>query len=155
MRDHEVELLVGAISGDIFELFKKSYPVDKSFYRIEPSIVVNAVENARVDIERVAKFHSRTGANIYKKVSYVGNWLADLRPIQVVKSFPLNLDNSIHLNVANMNSNFATYFIETILSGHGVKPFSSKLRRDIRYSLEYRERFHPDCLSMLLEHIAV
>jgi hypothetical protein len=147
----EVHAAISAIAGDVFELFKASYPVDQNYYRLDTYILACAVQNAATHIDRAGRYHSNTGANKFKKAAYIGKSIATSRPVQVV-GYPLNLTNHNHLNLARINSVFAVFAVEAMLGEHRLY---DKLSRDIWYCFEFRQRMDEDSIAMLLEHALV
>ncbi len=145
----ETKNAIRVIAGDIFELFKKEYPVDKSHYWLNTRVLVCAIQNSVTHINRAGIYHSDTGANKFKKAAYMSKAIAAIRPVQVASSYPLNLTNHIYLDFLMINSTFAVHVLEALL---GNIQLYGQLLRDIRYCFEFRSRIDEDALAMLLEH---
>ena len=152
MTDSEVRNVIAGLAGDVFELFRQNYPVDHRYYSLNKQLLTVAIQNAATDLGRVGVYHSETGPNIYKSAAYVGRWLAQLRPIQIAESHPVNLTTVVQLDVLHINANFAVYCIWALL---GDADLYLKLRTDLRYCLEFRHRMDADSIAMLLEHAIV
>lgn len=143
-----VEDVLKLIAGKLFEDFKSSYVVG-DYYELNVEFLSNAICNARTDIERVASYHSDTGASLYRQVAYVAKWIADIKPIQV-GVFPLNLTNEHHLNLQRINSSFAVFFVEHSLLT--TKSLSTELLIDLRYCFEFRHTTTAEAIALMLKH---
>lgn len=145
----ETKNAIRIIAGDIFELFKKEYPADPNNYWLDIRTLVCAIQNSVTHINRAGIYHSNTGANKFKKAAYMSKAIATIKPVQVARTYPLNLTNHTHLDFLMINSNFAVYVLEALL---GNMQLYSKLIIDVRYCFEFRSRIDEDALAMLLEH---
>ncbi len=149
MTEAEITLVIDSIAGNIFELFQKDMPTDASNYYLNEEILACAVRDASTDINRVGSYHSKTGANVFKKAAHIAKWLAEAKPIQINRMHPVNLTNHYNLNDLRINSIFAVYVVEALI---GDMEMYNKLRTDLRYCFIFRPRMDADSIAMLLEH---
>lgn len=145
----ETKSAIRIIAGDIFELFKKEYPVDPNNYWLDTRTLVCAIQNSVTHINRAAIYHSETGANKFKKAAYMSKAIATIKPVQVIRTYPRNLTNDKYLDFLMINSNFAVFVLEALLGN--IKLYN-RLIIDVRYCFEFRSRVDEDALAMLLEH---
>lgn len=155
MQEHEQESLIKYICGDCFDQFRHSYPVDERYFHLNELAIVDLVGNASVDIDRVAAFHSESGASVFRKAAYLFQWLSKTKPLSVVGSPPINLMNATYLNFSHLNANFSTSVLSSLLvsSPDVVYDISPKLLLELRYISEFRSGGDPDTLSLAFEHI--
>ena len=141
-----LEFLVTRINIEFHE-FKNDSQIPKQHYELNKRLAILAMTNAVSDIERSASYHSDTGPTDYKIAGFSGKWVAHQRPIWIIEKRPINLHT---IDLENINSDFATYFVQSLLDHQ----FYPKLGRDLSYCFEYR-RTSGDDIAMLLEHSLV
>ena len=90
------EPLLELLCGLVFSEFQNHHRPDlKKYYYLREDSLIHAVKNALTDIERVGTYSSHTGANIYKHAAYICRWIAEIKPVHVDRSYPLNLTKNL------------------------------------------------------------
>jgi len=146
-----IDEVLKSIAGKIFEDFQSSYAVEaKDYYYLNDKLLVNALANARIDIDRVASFHSKSGADLYRQVAYIAKWMADIKPIQIERIFPRNLTNRDSLKMQRINAAFAVFTVDSAMLKR--KPLSKDLILDLRYCFEFRHTMPADAIALILKH---
>lgn len=142
--------IVKLIAGKCFEDFQDSYaPEVNSYYTLDVKLLVNALYNAMHDIDRVANYHSKTGADLYRQTAFITKWIAEIKPIQT-QSFPVNLNNNNLLNMQRINASFATYIADYMMLVE--KQLSPALLLDLRYCFEFRHSMPAEAIALILKH---
>ena len=147
------EQLIELLCGLVFSEFKNHHRPDlKKYYYLREDSLIHAVKNALTDIERVGTYSSHTGANIYKHAAYICRWIAEIKPVHVDRSYPLNLTNENDLGLSVINASFSAFCLESLLGES--REMSEKLLKNLRYCFEYRiHKMDTDTLALMLEHI--
>jgi hypothetical protein len=148
--EEEKEFTIRKVVREIFPLFMKEMDLSKKEYWLNSQALVCAISDAFTDIERVGSYHSKTGTNEFKKAAYIGKWVAEAKPIQVLNTIPVNLRSIDRLNSLDLNVLFAVYIVESFLGGEYT--LYKELQLHLEYVFRYRHRMEASSIAMLLEH---